>query len=79
MAVGAGWQWLVAYINIGCYYLFGLPLGFLLGNKFNLGVEVSSKAVVCFINLSFPDNKRIKAMELKCVGINNKQESPNNP
>ncbi|RWR92368.1 protein DETOXIFICATION 33-like protein [Cinnamomum micranthum f. kanehirae] len=39
VAVGAGWQWLVAYVNIGCYYIFGLPLGFFLGDKLNLGVE----------------------------------------
>nr|AND01210.1 putative multidrug resistance protein [Linum usitatissimum] len=38
VAVGAGWQGLVAYINIFCYYVFGLPLGFLLGYKANLGV-----------------------------------------
>ncbi|RZB88705.1 protein DETOXIFICATION 35-like isoform X2 [Glycine soja] len=40
VAIGGGWQALVAYINIGCYYLFGLPLGFLLGYEANLGVEV---------------------------------------
>ena len=40
VAIGGGWQALVAYINIGCYYVFGLPLGFLLGYKANLGVEV---------------------------------------
>ncbi|CAN1264611.1 Protein DETOXIFICATION 35 [Linum perenne] len=39
IAVGAGWQGLVAYINIFCYYVFGLPLGFLLGYKANLGVK----------------------------------------
>ncbi|KAM0942453.1 putative multi antimicrobial extrusion protein [Dioscorea sansibarensis] len=39
VAVGAGWQWLVAYINIGCYYVFGIPLGFLLAVYLNLGVE----------------------------------------
>ncbi|KAG6747542.1 hypothetical protein POTOM_049947 [Populus tomentosa] len=39
VAIGGGWQALVAYINIGCYYVFGLPLGFLLGYKANLGVE----------------------------------------
>ncbi|GAA0176824.1 transporter [Lithospermum erythrorhizon] len=38
VAVGGGWQALVAYINLGCYYLFGLPLGFTLGYKVNLGV-----------------------------------------
>ncbi|CAI0403220.1 unnamed protein product [Linum tenue] len=38
VAIGAGWQGLVAYINIFCYYVFGVPLGFLLGYKLNLGV-----------------------------------------
>lgn len=39
MAVGAGWQASVALVNIGCYYVFGLPLGALLGYKFDLGVK----------------------------------------
>ncbi|GAB4851981.1 Protein DETOXIFICATION 33 [Ancistrocladus abbreviatus] len=39
VAVGAGWQAIVAYINIGCYYLVGLPAGILLGFTFNFGVE----------------------------------------
>ncbi|XP_042509200.1 protein DETOXIFICATION 33-like [Macadamia integrifolia] len=39
VAVGAGWQWLIAYVNIGCYYAVGLPLGFLLGAQLDLGVE----------------------------------------
>ncbi|KMT08609.1 hypothetical protein BVRB_6g138870 isoform B [Beta vulgaris subsp. vulgaris] len=38
VAVGSGWQSTVAYINLGCYYLLGLPLGFLMGWKFNQGV-----------------------------------------
>lgn len=40
VAVGGGWQALVAYINLGCYYIFGLPLGFLLGYLFHWGVQV---------------------------------------
>lgn len=39
VAVGAGWQALVAYVNIGCYYIVGVPLGILLGYKFNLGAK----------------------------------------
>ncbi|CAN1288919.1 Protein DETOXIFICATION 28, partial [Linum perenne] len=27
VAIGAGWQSLVAYINVGCYYIVGLPTG----------------------------------------------------
>lgn len=39
VAVGAGWQAIVAYINVGCYYFVGLPAGILLGFKFSFGVE----------------------------------------
>ncbi|XVF73671.1 hypothetical protein PTKIN_Ptkin13bG0001700 [Pterospermum kingtungense] len=38
VAVGAGWQALVAYINIVCYYIVGLPAGILLGFTFGFGV-----------------------------------------
>ncbi|KAL6012426.1 Protein DETOXIFICATION 33 [Asimina triloba] len=39
VAIGAGWQALVAYINIACYYIFGLPVGLILGFKLKFGVE----------------------------------------
>ncbi|KAK4476598.1 hypothetical protein RD792_015756 [Penstemon davidsonii] len=39
VAVGGGWQGLVAYINLVCYYIIGLPIGFLLGYKTKLGVQ----------------------------------------
>ncbi|KAL3622145.1 Protein DETOXIFICATION 34 [Castilleja foliolosa] len=39
VAVGGGWQGLVAYINLTCYYVIGLPIGFVLGYKTNLGVQ----------------------------------------
>lgn len=42
VVVGLGWQVFVAYINIGCYYLIGLPLGIIMGWVFNTGVEVSN-------------------------------------
>lgn len=38
VAIGGGWQVLVAYINLASYYVFGLPLGYLLGYVANLGV-----------------------------------------
>ncbi|XP_022887084.1 protein DETOXIFICATION 35-like [Olea europaea var. sylvestris] len=38
VAIGGGWQALVAYINLGCYYIFGLPLGYVLGYVGNFGV-----------------------------------------
>ncbi|KAG6663373.1 hypothetical protein CIPAW_02G022300 [Carya illinoinensis] len=38
VAVGSGWQSYVAYINLGCYYLIGVPLGVLMEWVFHLGV-----------------------------------------
>ncbi|KAL0539074.1 hypothetical protein IC582_023251 [Cucumis melo] len=38
VAVGAGWQAFVAYVNVGCYYLFGIPLGLLMGFALHWGV-----------------------------------------
>lgn len=40
VAVGSGWQALVAYVNIGCYYLIGIPFGVLLGWGFHYGINV---------------------------------------
>ncbi|GER36358.1 MATE efflux family protein [Striga asiatica] len=39
VAIGAGWQALVAYVNIACYYLFGIPLGLILGYALNMDVK----------------------------------------
>ncbi|MED6147944.1 Protein DETOXIFICATION 21 [Stylosanthes scabra] len=39
VAVGAGWQSIVAYVNIGCYYLIGIPVGIVLGNVLDLQVK----------------------------------------
>ncbi|KAL5794078.1 hypothetical protein ACOSP7_002672 [Xanthoceras sorbifolium] len=39
VAVGCGWQTFVAYVNVGCYYAVGVPLGALLGFYFNFGAK----------------------------------------
>ncbi|KAK2374300.1 ABC transporter B family member 26, chloroplastic [Trifolium repens] len=39
VAIGAGWQAAVVYVNIACYYLFGIPVGLILGYKVDLGVK----------------------------------------
>ncbi|XP_012091357.1 protein DETOXIFICATION 40 [Jatropha curcas] len=39
VAVGCGWQAFVAYVNVGCYYFVGLPLGGILGFVFDLGAK----------------------------------------
>lgn len=40
VAVGSGWQSVVAYINIGSYCIVGLPLGVFLGWVLDLRVKV---------------------------------------
>ncbi|XAR60184.1 hypothetical protein NMG60_11033446 [Bertholletia excelsa] len=37
VAIGSGWQAVVAYINLTCYYIIGLPIGCVLGFKTSLG------------------------------------------
>ncbi|KAK6922274.1 Multi antimicrobial extrusion protein, partial [Dillenia turbinata] len=39
VAIGAGWQAYVAYVNIVCYYVFGVPLGLTLGYLADWGVR----------------------------------------
>ncbi|KAL0364198.1 UNVERIFIED_CONTAM: protein DETOXIFICATION 29 [Sesamum angustifolium] len=39
VAIGAGWQGLIAKINILSYYAFGVPLGLVMGYKLNMGVK----------------------------------------
>ncbi|XWS34275.1 hypothetical protein CRYUN_Cryun21dG0026800 [Craigia yunnanensis] len=39
VAVGCGWQAFVAYVNVACYYVVGIPLGSLLGFYFKLGAK----------------------------------------
>nr|CAD1817407.1 unnamed protein product [Ananas comosus var. bracteatus] len=39
VAVGAGWQSVVAYVNITCYYLVGIPLGTMLGYGLHFHVQ----------------------------------------
>lgn len=41
VASGAGKQSRVAYVNLGSYYLIGIPLGVILGYVVKLQVEVS--------------------------------------
>jgi Na+-driven multidrug efflux pump len=47
VAIGGGWQALVAYINLGCYYALGLPLGFCLGCLLRLGAEGMWAGMLC--------------------------------
>jgi MATE family multidrug resistance protein len=39
VAVGCGWQAYVAYVNIGCYYIVGIPIGYVLGFTYDMGAR----------------------------------------
>ncbi|TVU38881.1 hypothetical protein EJB05_12276, partial [Eragrostis curvula] len=39
VAVGCGWQAFVAYVNVGCYYVVGVPLGIFLGFYLDFGAK----------------------------------------
>lgn len=50
VAVGAGWQWLVAYVNLGCYYGVGIPVGYILAFPMHQGIRVSQFTWAVFQN-----------------------------
>ena len=41
VAIGAGWQALVAFVNIGSYYVVGIPLAALFGFKLKMDAMVT--------------------------------------
>ncbi|KAL2335145.1 hypothetical protein Fmac_016358 [Flemingia macrophylla] len=43
-AIGAGWQAIVAYVNLASYYLVGIPVGLLIGHV----IHLQAKNVVSF-------------------------------
>lgn len=53
VAIGAGWQNIVAYVNLGCYYIIGVPVGIVLGNVFHLQVKVGFHFILYYSFLNF--------------------------
>ncbi|XP_019175186.1 PREDICTED: protein DETOXIFICATION 27-like isoform X1 [Ipomoea nil] len=47
VAVGSGWQALVAYVNIGSYYLVGIPFALTLGWFFHFGLKGIWIGMIC--------------------------------
>lgn len=73
VAIGAGWQALVAYINLGCYYIFGLPLGIVLGYVAKFGVKVLfivSKIILCYDLFCFISEDSLDRLHLGALGRN---------
>ncbi|CAI9116211.1 OLC1v1017303C2 [Oldenlandia corymbosa var. corymbosa] len=53
VAIGSGWQSLVAYVNLGSYYVIGIPLGIFMGWVLNFGVEVNNSCLIGLFILFF--------------------------
>ncbi|XP_027771139.1 protein DETOXIFICATION 35-like isoform X2 [Solanum pennellii] len=76
VAIGCGLQGVVAYINLGSFYAFAIPLGYLLGYVANLGVMglwggmiagLALQTLLLSIVLYRIDwNKECRKMEWKC-------------
>lgn len=47
VAIGAGWQTLVAYVNITCYYIIGIPIGLLLAYVFHFQAQGIWIGMIC--------------------------------
>ncbi|RZC66162.1 hypothetical protein C5167_009854 [Papaver somniferum] len=47
VAIGAGWQTLVAYVNITCYYIIGIPIGLLLAYVFHFLAQGIWIGMIC--------------------------------
>ncbi|KAM7270357.1 hypothetical protein ACFE04_029571 [Oxalis oulophora] len=47
VAVGCGWQTFVAYVNVGCYYVVGVPLGAFFGFYLNMGAKGIWSGMIC--------------------------------
>uniref|UniRef100_A0A0E0MBZ3 Protein DETOXIFICATION n=1 Tax=Oryza punctata TaxID=4537 RepID=A0A0E0MBZ3_ORYPU len=57
VAVGSGWQSVVAYVNVTSYYLIGIPIGAILG--YELGFQLKT-IVLLFITLRTDWEKQVE-------------------
>nr|DAD48348.1 TPA_asm: hypothetical protein HUJ06_018285 [Nelumbo nucifera] len=51
VAIGAGWQAIVAYVNLSCYYVVGVPVGIVLGYVAGLQVRGIWIGMICGVAL----------------------------
>ena len=58
---------MVAYINLACYYVFGLPLGCILGYVADLGVEVITISVCGILTIGKPYTLSTSIYFISCI------------
>lgn len=85
VAVGCGWQTFVAYVNVGCYYIVGIPLGALLGFYFKLGAKgiwsgmiggtVMQTIILLWVTIRTDWNKEVETTLSRLAKWGDKKES----
>ncbi|KAI5390060.1 Protein DETOXIFICATION 40, variant 2 [Lathyrus oleraceus] len=77
VAVGCGWQTFVAYVNVGCYYGIGIPLGSVLGFYFKFGAKgiwlgmlagtVLQTIILLYVTFRTDWNKEVKIAQTNTI------------
>ncbi|XP_009630733.1 protein DETOXIFICATION 40-like [Nicotiana tomentosiformis] len=85
VAVGCGWQTFVAYVNVGCYYIVGVPVGVLLGFHFKLGAKgiwsgmlggtVMQTIILIWITARTDWNKEVESAQYRLKKWDDKKEA----
>ncbi|XP_023759420.3 protein DETOXIFICATION 40 [Lactuca sativa] len=75
VAVGCGWQSFVAYVNIGCYYMVGIPLGVVCAFYFDFGTKgiwlglvggmLMQAMILCWVIFRTDWNKEVKFANIR--------------
>jgi Na+-driven multidrug efflux pump len=67
VAVGAGWQRIVAYVNITTYYFIGIPIGAILG--YVLGYHVKVRYLISLEEAILTLNRLLNSLSLFIVAV----------
>ncbi|CAH1423780.1 unnamed protein product [Lactuca virosa] len=75
VAVGCGWQSFVAYVNIGCYYMVGIPIGVVFAFYFDFGTKgiwlglvggmLMQAMILCWVIFRTDWNKEVKFANIR--------------
>ncbi|KAJ8568518.1 hypothetical protein K7X08_028051 [Anisodus acutangulus] len=84
VTVGCGWQTFAAYVNMGCYYIVGVPLGSLFGFYFKLGAKgiwsgmmggtVMQTIILIWVTFQTEWNKEVEAAQGRLNKWDDKKE-----
>lgn len=61
---------MVAYVNIACYYIVGIPVGAVLGYVFNMGIKVSFPILLLCLESVFSNYSKGSKPEVLYLQVN---------